>query len=195
MIAEVRQTGETNKNKGSDEYLTHVLVGNRNFLENPRRVRQTTFKKTLKILIKIAFFWKKTETWKNNGKRVKRKKTKVAKKTLRTETKSSDKSKRYPRYGKRTKKGKTKIAKKSRRKKKKTDFFPNGAKRQKKPKKAKRNFLKNQRQARQKSRRAAAPYLEGARKKLEKYDFWRVEKKESHQGKLQQQVIPRGGIL
>ena len=37
--------GETNENKGSDEYLTHVLVGNRNFLENPRRVRQTTLKK------------------------------------------------------------------------------------------------------------------------------------------------------
>ena len=102
---------------------------------------------------------------------MKRKKTKVAKKTLRTETKSIDKSKRYRRYGKRTKKRKTKIAKKTRRKKKKTDFFPNGAKRQKKPKKNNRNFSKNQRQARQKSRRAAAPYLEGARKKLEKYDF------------------------
>ena len=142
------------------------------------------------------FFWKKAEKWKNNGKRVKRKKTKVAKKTLRTETKSIDKSKRCPRYGKQTKKGKTKIAKKSRRKKKKTDFFPNGAKRQKKPKKDKRNFLKNQRQARQKSRRAAAPYLEGARKKLEKYDFWRLEKKkESHQGKLQQQWAPDGAWL
>ena len=108
---------------------------------------------------------------KNNGKRVKRKKTKVAKKTLRTETKSIDKSKRYPRYGKRTKKRKTKIAKKTRRKKKKTDFFPNGAKRRKKTMKNNRNFLKNQRQARQKSRRAAAPYIEEARKKLEKCDF------------------------
>ncbi len=38
-MAEVRQKGETNENKGSDEYLTHVLVGNRNFLDNPRRVR------------------------------------------------------------------------------------------------------------------------------------------------------------
>ena len=59
----------------------------------------------------------------------------------------------------------------TRRKKKMTDFFPNGAKRQKKLKKNNRNFLKNQRQAREKSRRAAAPYLEGARKKLAKQDF------------------------
>ena len=91
--------------------------------------------------------------------------------TSRTATKISGESKRYRRYGKRTQKRKTKIAMNTKRKKKKTDFFPNGAKRQKKPKKNNRNFLKNQRQARQKSRRAAAPYIEGARKKLEKYDF------------------------